>query len=157
MPTGGSSRAADHATDTSPLAGHSLLVRLPRRITWPGGRPGRERAITFGAFAVGPTIIYWVWFLAAARHSMSHAYRGLEWAMPLAAIWITFGPLLMLEWEYSFERLSRTLIASRSEDRWNLAAMPSRVPRRPALHAVRSAHDNRRPSGPVDRLPLLPS
>lgn len=74
-------------------------------------------------FGLGPTIVFWVWFLAAARHSMSHAYRGLELAMPLSALWITFGPMLMQQWEYNLERLSTVLIASRTTDRWDLAAM----------------------------------
>ena len=114
------------------MIGHSLVIRLPRRLAWSAGRKGRERAITFGVFALGPTIIFWVWFLAAARHSMSHAYHGLEWAMPVSALWITFGPLLMLQWEYSFERLSRVLITSHSVDEWNLGAL-----RRAAKHADR--------------------
>jgi len=116
-------REPDRTTTPVPLTGHSLLIRLPRRVPWAAGHRGRERACTFGIFALGPTIVFWAWFLAAARHSMSHAYRGLELAMPVSALWITFGPLLMQQWEFNLERLSRVLIASRTADLWDLTAM----------------------------------
>lgn len=120
---GGICRESAHAPICLPLTGRSFLVRLPRRIAWAAGNRTRERCVAFVIFGLGPTIVFWIWFLAAARHSMSHAYRGLELAMPVSALWITFGPMLMQQWEYNFERLSAALIASRAEDRWDLAAM----------------------------------
>lgn len=98
-------------------------MRLPRRLRWSAGHRGRERVCAFGLFALGPTIVFWAWFLTAARHSMSHAYRGLEYAMPVSALWITFGPLLMQQWEYNLEKLSRVLIDARTEDLWAVGAM----------------------------------
>jgi hypothetical protein len=123
VPTGGSTREPDRTAVPISLTGHSPLVRLARRLPWSAGQRGRERAVTFGVFALGPTVIFWAWFLAAARHSMSHSYRGLEYAMPVSALWITFGPLLMQQWEYNFERLSHVLIGSSAADRWDIAAM----------------------------------
>jgi hypothetical protein len=92
-------------------------------VPWAAGNPSRERATAFAIFALGPTIVFWAWFLTAARHSMSHAYHGLEIAMPVSALWITFGPLLMQQWEYNVEHLSRVLISCRTTDMWNLPAM----------------------------------
>jgi hypothetical protein len=112
-----------HTPAALPLTGHSLLIRLPRTIPWAREHRRRERLTTFAVFGLGPTVIFWIWFLAAARHSMSHAYRGLEWAMPVSALWITFGPLLMQQWEYNLEHLSSVLAAADRAERWNLAAM----------------------------------
>lgn len=113
----------DQTALSAPLSGRSPLVRLPRRLLRSSGDRRRERVVAFAVFALVPTIVFWVWFLAAARHSMSHAYRGLELAMPLSALWITFGPLLMQQWEYNVERLSRVLAATGDDDHWDLAAM----------------------------------
>ena len=120
---GGSRREPARTPASAPLIGRSVIVRLPRRLSWTAGHRGRERVVAFSFFALGPTIVFWTWFLAAARHSMSHSYRGLELAMPVSALWITFGPLLMQQWEYNLERLSRVLIASHAADQWDLAAM----------------------------------
>lgn len=128
QPGGSSSKPTSAAVATS-LTGRSLLVRLPRRIAWTAGDPARERLAAFVIFALGPTIVFWIWFLAAARHSMSHAYRGLELAMPVSALWITFGPMLMQQWEYNLEHLSAVLVASETADKWDLAAMRRAVQR----------------------------
>lgn len=100
-------------------------MRLPRNLPWTAGHRARERAAAFTVFALAPTIVFWVWFLAAVRPSVaaSHAYHALQYAMPVSALWITFGPLLMQQWEYNLEHLSRVLTASRTEDGWDLPAM----------------------------------
>jgi hypothetical protein len=89
---------------------YSPLTGIARRTSWASSR-ARERAVTFAAFALPPTVAFWAWFLVQGRHGIRHGYHHLVFAMPVTSLWITLGPMLMQHGEFGLEKLVGALNA----------------------------------------------
>jgi hypothetical protein len=98
---------------------HTPFTALPRSISFAAGRPWRERLCTFAIFSLLPTIFFWIYFSLSVWPHISPAYSGLRVAAPITSLWITFGPLLMQQGEFTLERLIQALNDDGPDAGWN--------------------------------------
>lgn len=111
------------------VSAYSPLTEVARRIPWARTRRSRQRLCTFAVFSLGPTIVFWAWFLLQGQHDIRNGYHELIFAMPITALWITSGPLLMQRGEFGLERLLAALNETAAVGHWNLEAVQRAVDR----------------------------
>jgi hypothetical protein len=100
----------------------SPFTEVPRLIPALRRRPAAQVGVNLLVFTAVPTGLFWYWFLADVRPALGGDMASLRWAMPLAAVWITVGPLLMQIGEFIEERWLDLLRRSAALG-WNLPAV----------------------------------
>jgi hypothetical protein len=111
--------AAGLAAPQSLTARATPFVSLPRKLGYARGHPWRERLCVFAVFSLLPTVLFWVYFTVSVWPRITPAYSGLRIAAPISSLWITFGPLLMQQGEFSLERLIAALNRDGPGAGWN--------------------------------------
>lgn len=101
---------------------YSPMTHIPRQIPWAESR-SREIICTFAIFALGPTVIFWAWFLLQGRHGIHDGYENLVFAMPISSLWITLGPILMQRGEFELEKLISALNEPEIDEEWDMQAI----------------------------------
>jgi hypothetical protein len=95
------------------------FVRVPRLLPFVRGHVWRERLCTFLIFSLVPTVFWWTYLLLAVWNHLPQRYIDLRVAMPISSLWVTFGPLLMQQGEFSLERLISAFNKDGPSAGWN--------------------------------------
>lgn len=78
-------------------------------------------------FALLPTGLFWWWFVTAVVDRFPDQTSTLRWAIPLAAAWVTIGPMLMQHGEFKLESVVTDFARSGLAHGWDIPAIQRRI------------------------------
>lgn len=105
----------------------SPYTSLARRIPVLRRTRLRQRMATALVFALLPTALFWWWYATAVVERFPDQTSTLRWAIPLAGLWVTIGPLLIQQGEFKLEAVVADFARHGHEHGWDLAAIQRRI------------------------------
>jgi len=114
-----SSKSQSHEDElgSSPFWAVSPYSRLAIRLAHRRNSESRYLFLIPLGAALPPMIVFILWFLQGFLGESSNAFRSgqFTWAIPVASLWILFGPLLMTLGELEFGKTVRELRRTRND------------------------------------------